>query len=1022
MAKIEFPKPLKALLEESALQAPIRALADRVGEILTDNKLTFFPDYTDHGVDHINCVLKSEVRLVPKTVWEQSKEDSDPRLLCDADAVVIIGATLLHDIAMHLQPPGFLELISKESRFKPLAWFKDSHEGHFADLPWNVLWEEYQLEARRFSDRKLATIIGEESALSWKFHELPEDCGRWERNHNLVIGEFIRRHHARLAHEIAIYGFPGITIGSGKHQFPAMGDEPEHILRDLADLIGLAARSHGTSLRVCTAYLDSHPPYSGTSRPMGTAVLYPMALLRVADYLQIDQKRTPPVLLQLRDPQSPISVMEWQKHKAVQNISSSAKDPRGIWITVNSDLSLPLYLQLRDLISGLQKEMDHSTAVLDETYGLQSKHGLDMLNLEVRRVHSNLQNPDFLKSLPYVPEQTGFSSDPNLLTLLVEPLYGKEPSVGVRELTQNAVDAVLELEVWCKNHNRELQSIDLPKQDADVLIDFILKENGTWLLRIIDRGIGMSSDTIQNYFLRAGASFRTSKEWAKEFLDEKSQPKVIRAGRFGIGAFAVFLLGPKFRLETRHANANKTSGFKIEASATSQLIEIRRADNLPVGTMIEVELSKGSESIFGRYRWYCWDWPNVVMRCIIGDSVNVLEPQTVLPIRKSRLPHWSVIHPTGFDAVFWTFGDAPTLSCNGMVIRNPKIELFSHTEFYWPPEAQLRQPCVAIIDSAGNLPLTTQRYGLSQVTLPFTDELARDVVLSFIAHALVCGPSSPWEATTKKRTHPLCRSSIVEIGSTILDKESEFIDSTRFWCYNSTAFVPGDSWLFSLLNSEVCLVVGKFCRPRSRIAQLNKVSFKALLAESTQKGFAILDLDIEVAWSSVPQYHDEEDYFQEQTSHFLEKLSHHSLEPLLGHTIASRVIVSEKQENHEYFETISPRRFWDELPKPNSLVRFFEKRVGNADLALSLESILITMQAESKGKETLFACELKIEVEQSPESMIAHLWNECLGPKAIPFDPDERRALIAEGCKHPELKRHIESWQEMKRLNSIWVR
>ena len=63
----------------------------------------------------------------------------------------------------------------------------------------------------------------------------------------------------------------------------------------LADLIGLTARSHGTSLRVCKSYLESSPLYLGTPTPMGTAVLYPMALLRVADYLQIDRQRAPAV-------------------------------------------------------------------------------------------------------------------------------------------------------------------------------------------------------------------------------------------------------------------------------------------------------------------------------------------------------------------------------------------------------------------------------------------------------------------------------------------------------------------------------------------------------------------------------------------------------------------------------------------------------------------------------------------------------------------------------------------------------
>jgi molecular chaperone HtpG len=206
MSKIEFPKLLKDLLEESDLQGPIRSLADRAGEILADNKLPFFPDYTDHGTDHINSVLKSEMELVPKHVWENSTKDSDPRLLCDADAAVIIGATILHDIAMHLRPDGFLELVASHSRFLPLSWFKENHEDHAADVPWHELWEDYQREARRFSDRQLANIIGEESSQVWKFHDLPRDTGQWERNHCLIVGEFIRRHHARLAHEIAIYG------------------------------------------------------------------------------------------------------------------------------------------------------------------------------------------------------------------------------------------------------------------------------------------------------------------------------------------------------------------------------------------------------------------------------------------------------------------------------------------------------------------------------------------------------------------------------------------------------------------------------------------------------------------------------------------------------------------------------------------------------------------------------------------------------------------------------------------------
>ena len=128
-------------------------------------------------------------------------------------------------------------------------------------------------------------------------------------------------------------------------------------------------------------------------------------------------------------------------------------------VTVDKNVRLPLYLQLRDLLTGLQAELDHSTAVLDEIYGTQTQLGMDRLGLAIRRVDSNLQKPAFRNSLPYVSESTGFTADPNLLTLLVQPLYGSQPSVGVREVIQNAVDAVRELEVWRASHGSSARRI-----------------------------------------------------------------------------------------------------------------------------------------------------------------------------------------------------------------------------------------------------------------------------------------------------------------------------------------------------------------------------------------------------------------------------------------------------------------------------------------------------------------------------------------------------------------------------------
>lgn len=1050
MAKIEFPNQLKQLLEDSDLLAPIRALADRVGEILMDNKLIFFPDYTDHGIDHVNCVLKSEVELVPKDVWVGCKKDSDPRLLCDADAAIIVGATLLHDIAMHLWPEGFRELVGKDSRFQPLPWFRECHEGHAADRPWQELWDDYVREARRFSDRDLANIIGEESARTWKFHELPEDVGQWERNHCLIIGEFIRRYHARLAHEIAIYGFPGLPAGSGEHQFPVMGKEEGHSLMRLTDLIGLTARSHGMSLRVCKTYLEHH--YPGTPRPMGTAALYPMALLRIADYLQIDQQRAPAVLLQLRNPQSPISVQEWQKHRAVQHIGP-ATDPRGKMVTVSADLSLSLYLQLHDLLDGLQQEMDHSTAVLDEAYGTRADLGLDMLNLSIRRVHSNLQIPAFRDSLPYVPNQTGFTADPNLLTLLVEPLYGKEPGVGVRELMQNAVDAVCELEAWCTAHGKSVDELDLPEQDSDVLIEFIEREDGSWFLRVRDRGIGMTSDTIQNYFLRAGASFRRSSAWAKEFLDEKGKPRVTRAGRFGIGAFALFLLGPSFRLWTRHVGTDNNSGYAIAASANSQLIEIRRVDGLPTGTTIEIDLSDDTEknfrlskdefsSLFGKWRphkidWYCWDWPIIKTRIISKSGAEEVAQESECSIRKASNPAWMAIYPKGYDAVYWTFGGAPILSCNGLKIQAPSYGfrgISGRELFDWPGLIQLDPPCIAVCDSAANLPLTIQRYELSEKHLPFLAELAKDVILSFIANALVCGPMSFDEAIANQHSFPLTS----KVYTKLSDDKLEISGRHLSWCVTRTEMVPADPWLYSLLNASTCFVSGTIC---DELMQLGAAANEIVSSYVKQDDVAVyIDHNTISHAEDDERLPEESDSFSRLAEQLFSDLFKNGIE-LLGHHVENAcIIVSSSFEVRSCFHVLSKSEknvdaIWSELESKVPHRYLFEATtdaftssvplndvVNEIEIAMEMDHDVERHWDRSAIPAFVYVAEVQTQkAEYTPESLVAQYWNECLGPRAIPFDPAAREALIADACKHPELKRHIEAWQEMKRTGSKWV-
>jgi hypothetical protein len=102
---------------------------------------------------------------------------------------------------------------------------------------------------------------------------------------------------------------------------------------------------------------------------------------------------------------------------------------------------------------------------------------------------------------------------------------------------------------------------------------------------------------------------------------------------------------------------------------------------------------------------------------------------------------------------------------------------------------------------------------------------------------------------------------------------------------------------------------------------------------------------------------------------------------------------------------------------------WIEAGTGEGRRGIDLGRTLKRMEAAEDREEerVLFAAEIRTEPPPGPESPIARLWHECLGSRPIPFNRRARRALIVDGCKHPELKRHIEAWQEMKRTRSKWM-
>ncbi|MFI4915265.1 MAG: ATP-binding protein [Phycisphaerales bacterium JB060] len=711
---------LPALLEErlasdDGLRAAVYGLLRDVNPMLQWNKLKFFPDFTDHGARHVEAVLHTCVWLMP----EESR-----KLLTPQDAAALVGACVLHDLAMHLNKIGVARMLAVDSAYKPVDWFrKRTHE-----LPWHEQWLEFCGKARRFNDHDNTRIFGDPEPVRPPDTDLATvEQANWSEKQFLLVGEFVRRNHARMAHEFALYGFPA---GTDIDVPGTLGDQK------LANLIGLIARSHGMPLRDCVDYLADSPEYAKNKcDPRYVHAPYLMCLLRVADYLQVDPDRAPAGVAQLQNKiRSPISDREWKTHAAVEQIRSTGDDAEAITIDCLPQ-DCETFLNLRRLLAGLQAELDASWALLGEVYSKQGD--LQLLGLTLRRVRSNLDRDDDVLSLVgdrFVPTHARFkSSDAKLLNLLVGPLYDDDPFVGLRELLQNAVDAHRELADLVKSGDIAPDAASLGK---GISVTWEL-EGDEPTLTITDHGVGMTPDTVRNYFLNAGASFRMSDDWRRRHEDHDGHSRVLRSGRFGVGALAAFLLGDTIEVTTRHVTSQH--GVRFVATITTDPIELVVDQTSPHGTTIHVKLSPHAvEAIHekeGTPRWFFLAHPETRFNGDAWEGELPDERQTPLPEGWYRVQH------DDFTDVHWQPRPRYSVAscyCNGIWLPGEHDVLETKPRYFGTPHVfgdmrPLPSPTVSIFDRDAKLPVSLDRMRLLKPT-PFHIELSREMAKEWFAH------------------------------------------------------------------------------------------------------------------------------------------------------------------------------------------------------------------------------------------------------------------------------------------------
>jgi molecular chaperone HtpG len=716
---ITIPARLKDLIQgvSDEISAAVGIALASVSPVLERNEAPFFSDYTDHGVRHIENVLKTCELLIADKAWEVFTRE---------DSAVLVLATLSHDLGMLISVDGFRYLV--DSR-------RDSRKIQPDDQPWHRLWREFQLEARRFDGSRLIKILGSPEPVP--IQDLEPD--HFSERGMKIAGEFLRRHHHRLSHEIVAFGMP-----IEKTILPLFQDVPEH-LRDLA---GIVARSHGLSIRESLEPLVNrggschrehrhiHPPFL-------------MSLVRLSDYLDLDIGRTPASVLASKSLKSPVSRREWWSHRAIVDCNAQTDDPECLQVFAEpmalSDVST--FIMIEEKVAGIQKELDMCWAVLGEVYGRFAP--LNMLSLKIRRIRSNLREPSTINQLPFVPFKASVeTARADLLKLLIEPLYGDHPGIGIRELIQNAIDAVREMD-FILAKRPSLQPGDREEIEGDVLVSFEKDSDGNPWVTVTDRGIGMTWETVCKYYLTAGASFRESDVWKKRFADDEGKSQVLRSGRFGIGVLAAFLLGDRVYVSTRHVEEPENRGIQFEFGLDDTSIEMRWARR-KVGSTIRVRttnriLERLMDSVYWRqerWDWYCLKTPALVRRDIDGKK---LKSDFTVPCLNELLPlHWHRITVPGYEAIDWSlrklsYRHGSALFCNGILIPSANISPFHSTKDF-QTHLFVQRPNVSVFDPEGRLPLTLARDRLARTPEDCAAALAEDISRNFIAFCLLRGP------------------------------------------------------------------------------------------------------------------------------------------------------------------------------------------------------------------------------------------------------------------------------------------
>lgn len=381
--------------------------------------------------------------------------------------------------------------------------------------------------------------------------EVLKRLGRLEYTHaddRFLYQEFVREKHAKRI-RFWIEQNSSSELGDAKEAYGEIQEMLSHLDKLFKRDLGLIYESHHLDdIDDFTKYrTDAH---YGTDKDEKVNLDYIAVILRIADLLHITRDRTPPISMRMFNVSNPVSILEWKKQQAVRaivpkkprnadgNIDGSLEEDT-IEVTAYFDGSdkAEAYFGLSAYLKYVQSELIRCNGITAKAKKTEATTDYDFpwQKIDESQITANGFET---KKLQFVLDQE------NILQMLVGHTLYNDSSVVVRELAQNAIDAVR----LQKEYDKKAPSKGKTPGRVSIKWDSDLRT-----LSFTDNGTGMTISDIENYLLKVGASKYQDSEIKKEFPDFSS------ISHFGIGILTCFMVADSIDVTTSSPNQEQAT-------------------------------------------------------------------------------------------------------------------------------------------------------------------------------------------------------------------------------------------------------------------------------------------------------------------------------------------------------------------------------------------------------------------------------------------------------------------------------